>query len=100
MAVKPNPLVMALSRRKGPEADIQLPEPPRTLEIRKEDGIANLKPGMDIHLEVDGKVKSIDPDGRAFIEVGNVSTEDTEIPDDDEKPVMVRMQDSPSPGAV
>jgi hypothetical protein len=94
-----HPLIAALNRKRAPEAPMDLPSMPRLFDVTAKDvpAVLNMRPGDPIHLELEGKIKSLHDGGRATIEVSSVSSE---TDDAKEPPIYVRTQDSPSPGAV
>ena len=96
-----HPLIAALNRKRTPESSpMEMPSMPRMFEVTAKDvpALANMRPGDSIHLELEGKIKSLHDGGRATIEVSSVSSEDSETP---EPPTpYVRTQDSPSPGGA
>lgn len=86
--MKPSPLIAALEAKKKP---VQGPTA-RNIELSPEELGASAKPGP-VSVTVRGYLKPAG-EGRMTLEVMMVE------PDEDDESPMVRMQDSPSPGAA
>lgn len=97
-----HPLIRALNKNKpqGP-AMVSFPEMPRMIEVTAKDipDLKLMKPGSELHLNVNGTIKSMRDDGSVMVEISDVtnSAQDEQEAEQEPNDAIVTTQESHVP---